>query len=249
MGATIEALQRLQHIETLLRSVRGQIDTKRRSLQAHQRRLATLERQIADVHDAIRQAQAEADRLDLDRKTHEEHVKHLRERLNQTKTNKEYAAILTQLNTDKADALKVEDKVLAAMAKVDELKKREAEHRATLDTEKARMGETRRSSSDLEAKLAAQIKELEAQREAAASEVPPAALNTFERARDKHDGEAMAAVEQPHPRRPEYICSGCNMSITLETINSLQSRDDVQVCHVCSRILYLDTTAGVTVRS
>ena len=248
MGATLEALQRLQNIETQLRSVRGQIETKRRSLQAHQRRLATLERQIADAHDAIRQAQTEADRLDLDRKAHEEHLKHLRERLNQTKTNKEYAAILTQLNTDKADALKIEDKVLAAMSKVDELKKQEAERRATLDKEKARMSETQKSSSDLEAKLAAQIKELEAQREKAADQVPPEALRVFERARDKHDGEAMAAVEQPHPRRPEYVCSGCNMSITLETINSLQSRDDVQVCHVCSRILYLDTTAGVTVR-
>ena len=248
MGATLDALQRLQSIEAQLRSSREQIETRQRTVEAHRRKIATLGRQATDIHDAIRRAQADADKLELERKIQEAHLAKLREALNHSKTNKEYAAILTQLNTDKADALKIEDKVLAAMAKVDELRKQEAEHRATLDKEKARMGETRKSSSDLEAKLAAQIKDLEAQREAAASEVPPAALNTFERARDKHDGEAMAAVEQPHPRRPEYICSGCNMSITLETINSLQSRDEMQVCHVCSRILYLDTTAGVTVR-
>jgi len=248
MGATLEALQRLQRIETQLRSVRGQIETKLRSVQAHQRRLATLERQVADTHELIRQAQAESDRLDLDRKAQDEHIKRLRERLNQTKTNKEYAAVLTQLNTDKADALKIEDKVLAAMGKVDDLKKREAESRATLDKEKARMGETQKSVVELEAKLSAQIKELEAQRDLAADGVPPEALKTFERARDKHDGEAMAQVEQTHPRRAEYICSGCNMSITLETINALQSRDDIQVCHICSRILYLDSSAGVAAR-
>jgi uncharacterized protein len=248
MGATLEALQRLQRIETQLRSVRGQIETKKRSVQAHQRRLATLERQVADSHDLIRQAQANADKLDLDRKSHEEHVKNLRERLNQTKTNKEYAAALTQLNTDKADTLKIEDQVLAAMAKVDELRKKEAESRAILEKEKARMGETEKSVQDLENKLAAQIKDLEAQREAAAEEIPADALRVFERARDKHEGEAMAHVEQPHPRRAEYICSGCNMSITLQTLNSLHSRDDVQVCHVCSRILYLDAASGVTVR-
>ena len=110
------------------------------------------------------------------------------------------------------------------------------------------MAEAQKSTAELEAKLSAQIKDLEAQREEASEEVPPEALRTFERARDKHDGEAMAMVEQPHPRRAEYICSGCNMSITLETINSLQSRDDVQVCHVCSRILYLDTTAKAAAR-
>jgi len=248
MGATLEALQRLQRIETQLRSVRGQIEAKQRSLQAHQRRIATLERQIADTHDLIRQAQSDADRLELDRKSHEEHIKRLRERLNQTKTNKEYAATLTQLNTDKADALKTEDKVLAAMSKVDELKKKEAEHRAALEKEKARMLETRKSTAELEARLAAEVKELEAQREEASDGVPPEALRTFERARDKHEGEAMAMVEQTHPRRAEYICSGCNMSIPLEMINSLQSRDDVQVCHVCSRILYLDTTARAATR-
>lgn len=248
MGATLDALQRLQRIETQLRSVREQIETKRRSVQAHHRRLATLERQITDTHDLIRQAQAAADRLELERKSHEEHVKNLRERLNQTKTNKEYAAVLTQLNTDKADTLKIEDHVLAAMSKVDDLKKQESEYRAVLDKEKARMGETEKSVAELETRLSSQIKDLEAQREDAAQDVPPEALRTFERARDKHEGEAMAAVEQPHPRRAEYICSGCNMSLTLETINALQSRDDVQVCVVCSRILYLDVAAGVPTR-
>lgn len=244
MGATLEALQRLQRIETQLRSVRGQIENKRRSVQAFQRRLATLERQIADTHELIRQAQAEADRLELDRKSHEEHIKRLRERLNQTKTNKEYAAVLTQLNTDKADALRTEDKVLAAMAKVDDLKAREAGYRATLEKEKARLADMLKSAAEVEARLSAELKEIQAQRAAAAEEVPPEALRTFERARDKHDGEAMAMVEQTHPRRAEYICSGCNMSIPLETINSLQSRDEVQVCHICSRILYLDTTGA-----
>jgi uncharacterized protein len=248
MGAVLEALQRLQQIETHLRSVRGQIESKHRSLQAHQRRLATLERQIADTHDQTRQAQTHADKVDLDRKSHEEHIKNLRERLNQTKTNKEYAAVLTQLNTDKADALKSEDQVLGAMAKVDDLKKQEADHRAALEKEQGRMSEVKHSVAELEGKLAAQLKDLEARREEAAEAVPPEALRTFTRARDKHEGEALAMIEQPHPRRAEYICGGCNMSIPLEVINALQSRDDVQVCHICSRILYLDTAAGVSSR-
>jgi predicted nucleic acid-binding Zn-ribbon protein len=41
-----------------------------------------------------------------------------------------------------------------------------------------------------------------------------------------------------HPKRDEYLCSGCNMKVTLEVINALQTRDELQTCKVCGRILY-----------
>lgn len=246
MGATLDALHRLQSIETQLRSVRQQIESKRRSVQGRKRRLAALERQIADTRNLIRQAQTQADRLELERKTHEQHVTRLREALNQAKTNKEYAAVLSQLNTDKANALRIEDAVLAALGRVDELKKREADHQAALDKEQTSLGDLQHSAAELETKLSNRLADLESQRDAAAERIPPQTLNLFERACEKHDGEAMAPIEQVHPKRGEYTCQGCNMSITLETINALRSRRDaVRVCQTCSRILYLDTPAGV----
>lgn len=246
MGATLDALHRLQTIETQVRSVREQIDSKRRSVQSHQRRIATLERQISDLHQQIRTAQAETDRLDLDRKTHEQHIAKLREALNRSKTNKEYAAVLSQLNTDKADASKIEDAVLAALARIDEHKKQEAELRAAREKELVRVAELEKAAAETEARLAAKLKELELQREAAAASVPPESLLFFERACEAHDGEGMAAIEQVHPKRSEYVCSGCNMSLTLETVNSLQSRDVIVQCQTCSRILYLDTPSHVS---
>jgi predicted nucleic acid-binding Zn-ribbon protein len=239
MGATLDALHRLQTIETQLRSVREQIESKQRSVQAHHRRIATTERQIADIHHQIRQAQSEADRMDLDRKTHEQHIAKLRETLNRTKTNKEYAAILTQLNTDKADAAKTEDAVLTAMTKVDDLKKQESELKVNKEKEQARAAELEKAAAEVQAKLAGSLKDLEAQRSAAAAQVSKEALATFERACESHNGEALAVVERVHPKRPDYICSGCNMSLTLETINALQTRDIVVQCQTCSRILYL----------
>ena len=240
MGATLDALHHLQSIEFQLRSVREQIESKQRSIQAHQRRLATIERQMSDLHQQIRQAQSEADKMDLDRKTHEQHVAKLREALNRTKTNKEYAAILTQLNTDKADASRTEDAVLTALTKIDELKKQENEFRAAREKEQARGAELEKAASDVQARLSGKLKELESQRASAAASVPPEALMLFERASEAHEGEGLAAVEQTHPKRAEYICSGCNMSLTLETINALQSKDVVVQCQTCSRILYLN---------
>jgi predicted nucleic acid-binding Zn-ribbon protein len=68
----------------------------------------------------------------------------------------------------------------------------------------------------------------------------------FERACERHDGEALALIQKAHPKRAEYTCTGCHMSVTLETINALQTKDEVQLCQHCQRILYLEAPAGVS---
>jgi len=244
MGATLDALHRLQSIEDRLRSVREQVDSKRRLVQGRRNRVAHLERQINDTHQAIRQAQTEADRLELDRLTREEHVARLREALNRTKSNKEYAALLTQLNTEKADMLKLEDSALGAMGRVEQERKKEADLKALLAKELSQSTEITKTAQEAEGKLAAEPEALERERADAADHIPAKALAVFERACERHEGEAMALVERVHPKRAEYVCTGCNMSIPLEVINALQSRDEVQQCQTCSRILYLEAPAN-----
>ncbi len=50
----------------------------------------------------------------------------------------------------------------------------------------------------------------------------------------------MAQVLKSHPKREEYICDGCNMSIPVEAVNSLMTKDELQQCQICGRILYLE---------
>ncbi|HSW46175.1 MAG TPA: C4-type zinc ribbon domain-containing protein [Phycisphaerae bacterium] len=244
MGATLDALHRLQSTEDRLRSVREQIESKRRMVKARQSRAANIEKQVADTRSAIRRAQTEFDRFELDRMTREEHVGRLREALNRTKSNKEYAAILTQLNTEKVNLSKLEDSALAALGRAEQERKKNTELHALMEKEMSQVADLMKSAQEAEAKLATQLAALERQREEAADGIPAKALNVFQKACERHEGEAMALVERVHPKRAEYVCSGCNMSVPLEITNSLQSRDEVQVCQTCSRILYLEAPAG-----
>jgi uncharacterized protein len=247
MGATLDALFRLQKIENQLRSVRGQIESRSRRVAGQARRMTTLEQQLNENRQAILRAQSEANQLELQRKTDEAHIAKLREALNQAKSNKDYAAILTQLNTEKADALKLEDRVLAALTRVDELNKKADEIKAQLAKEQNRLAELKKDAADHEAGLSSELRDLEAQREEAAEAVGPENLQSFERACERHEGEGMAAVERVHPRQAEYICTGCHMSVPLEHINALQTREEVQLCPNCMRILCLDAPSGAMV--
>lgn len=249
MGATLDALHRLQVIDNQLRSVRGQIESRKRVVHARQRKIAGTERELVENHQRILTAQSDVDRLELDRQTREQHMAKLRESLNKAKTNKEYSAVLTELNTDKADMTKLEERELAAMARVDELKQERDRLKAAIDEDKVKLVEFERALREVEARFADQIRDLEARRSEAADQVPPEALQTYERACERHEGEAMAMIERVHPRRAEYICTGCNMSVTLESVNVLQSqsRDELVQCHTCSRVLFLEAPAEVTV--
>ena len=248
MGPVLSGLIKLQSVENRLRAAKAKLARSRRSVTVQENQVRSLQSALEAKKEECQLTKLQSERLELELKTRDQEVSKLRASLNAAKTNKEYAAVLTQLNTDKANATKIEDQVLTSLNRVDELKRQQTQHREALEGERARLADLERGVRDIEAKLSSQLEELEQQREAAANEIPPQALIMFERARDKHDGEAMAVVEQPHPRRTEYNCSGCNMSITLETVNALQSRDEVQMCQTCSRILYLETPSSVSAR-
>ena len=60
--------------------------------------------------------------------------------LNTAKTNKEYAAILTQINTLKADNAKLEEEALRIMQDADAIKAQADKVAKQIEAEKARLG-------------------------------------------------------------------------------------------------------------
>ena len=84
--------------------------------------------------------QMDADRINLDLKEKEAQVEKLRTALNTAKTNKEYAAILTQINTFKADNAKLEEEVLKIMQDVDAVKAQAEKISVQVEAEQKRLG-------------------------------------------------------------------------------------------------------------
>jgi predicted nucleic acid-binding Zn-ribbon protein len=245
MGATLDALHRLQEVELQIAEIQRKIDRKLRAVSKQDERIAEIDSQIQARADALKREQMEADRLDLDMKTHDASIAKLRQNLNEVKTNKEYSAVLTQLNTEKADNAKLEERVLAMLAELEAKRKAIAEIRENRAREIARRQELVAEADDVKAKSSDRLNKLMQQRAEAASAVPERALDFFNRVAKKNDGEAMALVVRTHPKRAEYACDGCNMAITIEQVNAITSRDEAVLCNICGRILYMDPSGAV----
>lgn len=240
MSATLDALQVLQQVSLKLTALRSKVERKKRSVRSHDRRQATHETELAARHEAIMQRQSAVDQLELEVKTREAQITHLREALNKSKTNKEYAALLTQINTGKADNSKLEDRILEAMNELEKLRGEEQIIRSKIEDEKQALANARKAAEAFEQDSQAEVEALGRERAEAASAVPSTTLSIFERVAERHDGEALARVVQPHPKRQEFMCDGCNMSVTLEQFVTLRAGSDIQLCNSCGRVLFLD---------
>ena len=239
MGEIIAALHRLQSIERDLDVLRSKEESFKRQIRGCKRQIAKCDEEYAAHREQISKCQREIDVVDLDVKSLEGSMSKHRQALNAAKSNREYAAILTAINTEKADSAKHESRILELMSAKDQL---EGESKTFLD-ERTRLEEKlERVEANLQEylrEIKPQYDQLDEERRKAAEHLPPSALATFERVAAHHEGEGMAEVVRVSTRRDEFVCGGCNMSVTLEMVNQLSSLDELQLCNSCGRILYL----------
>jgi len=240
MGQLLAALLRLQSVEHQLSQVKGRWKRRKGAVIAQQARVDQLQGELDALKERSLERRKGVDSLELDLKTKEQEVSKLRAAMNKAKTNKEYAAILTQLNTAKVDNSKFEEGALIMMQELDTIQAEAEKLEQQIASQQERLQEVRQSSDQEISRLTEILEDLVAQRAEAAKAVPPVALAIFDRISESYGGDAMAVIEI-HGKKPphHYVCGGCFMSLSAEHANVLKVRDELRTCDNCGRILYL----------
>jgi predicted nucleic acid-binding Zn-ribbon protein len=222
-------------------------------LQAYDSRIATLEAEAARLPkqiEAIQASLAEAKKtvdafkakidqtrkdLRAKEKDLEVHaVKRAKEeaRLYEVKTNKEYSAVLLEIEEIKQIKAKTEEEILALMEMQERLAVdvKEAETRLKAREEQARQDEgiVRGKLAKVEGELAT----VRAERATRTKGVAAGLLASYERIMKARGGTAVAAVGAAS------VCGGCRMSIRPQALMELRSATGLMNCESCGRFLY-----------
>ncbi len=236
-----QKLHELFLLDQQVRGLRTRLDAATRRLKAQQTKLEQLQRQRKELGDQLRQVQAAAAGFELQVKAMDERVEKLRGQMNNVTNNKEYSAMLVEVNTLKLEKSKVEEQALEQMGKVDLVKQEVAEIEAKIAEQTKMAGGARAEVESARAEVGQRLDEATKSRSAAAASVPADALAAFERQANAHDGEAMAGVIEENRRLMEYTCGGCYMAIPAERVNCLFTRpEEIVGCPNCGRLLFLD---------
>jgi uncharacterized protein len=245
MGPTNIALVKLFEADLQLREAQARLDQATRNVRIQERRVADLQERLTLAQSKLMEQQAHAGTLDVDIKARDERIERLRTQQQTAKNNKEYQAFLVEINTEKVDRGKVEDELLRVLEVVETIKKEVTDLSALLQSEQAKLVTMRGEIEGKTQQLRADIEALAPARNQAAEAVPGHVRDAFDRLSDRFDGEAMASVGKPYPRREEYICNACNMSLVVDVYNRLHTRDEIVFCPSCHRMLYIPSDLPV----
>jgi uncharacterized protein len=236
MNADLTRLIRLQQLETAA-------DEARRKIAEHPARTQALDVRIEAARDAVGGIKVRMAAAADKRRAEEKEVAGVQTRLAkykdqllEVKTNREYTAMLHEIEAAQNDIRTREDRILEIMIETDELnaalKTSEAElkaaekdvaaERALLDTEMARMQ--------------SEIERTTAEREKLVAVIDRHVLSIFETTAKGRKGVAVAEAK-------DGLCTICHVRLRPQVFNEVRKNESIIQCDSCRRILYF---AGTT---
>lgn len=239
MSVTAKLL-RLHRVDQQIRGLRSRIDAAQKYLDEQERLLAAIKTKQDALAAQARQLQAAVHNDEAEMGALDARMAKLRDQLNSSQTNKEYSALLVEVNTHKVDRDKVEQRALESMSRLDEIKSA-GEALTSEYAERAKIRDVARADRDRRAgEVKERLNELQAEREKAAADVPRDALAALDAAVRRHDDDAMAPIEEHSRRHMEYSCGACQVMLPIELVSSILGRGALTQCVSCGAILYME---------
>jgi predicted nucleic acid-binding Zn-ribbon protein len=228
-------LQRLQELQVLDSRVAGL-----------ERKLEAIPTRIHGIRDGLQQAKASADairaKLDGARKdirTKEKELeyqaaqrKKLEAKLYEVKTNKEYSAVLAEIESAKVEKDRIEEEILALMELQERLGREVVEADARLRPQEAEAKVQEAAATEELRALEVDVEAARSERESVVRDVPRDLLVQYARLLKGRAGLAVALVGS------NGICSGCRVTLTPQRFNEVRQSSQILVCENCGRFLY-----------
>ncbi len=229
----IKRLVALQKIDAEIYELKTVLEEKPALLNQLQQEFEEKKANLKSLEEQLKKLQVDRKNLEVEMQGKEEEIAKANTQLAQLKTNKEYQAKISEINTMKADKSVLEEKILLSYEESEKLQKE-------IEKEKGYVSEQEQDYLKQKKETEAVIKELEdkkdvleTKRKQALEGIDPAVLSRYERILQNKNGLAVVPVVG-------NTCGGCYMSLPPQVINELKMHEEIIFCENCARILYLE---------
>ena len=163
----------------------------------------------------------------------EEKIKKHEGDLYQIKSNKEYQALLQEIDSIKADVSLQEEEIIALLDKIESAKEKFEQEKRIFEEEKQKLNKEQEEIKQEEKRLSEELSQLQARRKESAEGVDKSILGRYEKVLELRGGIALAKVSGE-------VCSECGMTLRPQIINEAKLKKGSVFCESCSRILYAE---------
>jgi predicted nucleic acid-binding Zn-ribbon protein len=221
----------LQQLETTADNARRKISDHPQRIQALEERLQTAREVLAGTKAGLTEAQNTRRTEEKEVATVQARLAKYKDQLLELKTNREYQAMLHEIETAQTDIRSREDRILETMMEADELGAKVKKAEADLKAVEKEVGAERQALEKEVTALQGELNRTAAAREQLASQIDPGVLAIFEVTARSRKGVAVAEARNG-------LCNICHVRLRPQMFNEVRKNESIIQCDSCRRILY-----------
>jgi uncharacterized protein len=233
----VDLLFKLQGIDTQIYSLRAEQDEKPVEIAQLKDSLESKKAGIKDAEEKLKSLQLKHKEKEIALGSKEGEIKKLEGQLYQIKTNKEYTAMINEIESRKADNSLLEEEIINIIDSIDHaklfLEKEKEKFNRESDKANAQIGEIEKQIIGIKSEISG----LDKKRQELIPSIESKLLKEYERVLTGRNGQALAEVAN-------NACGGCYMQLPAQVINEIRMKHNIIRCENCQRILYIDHEAS-----
>jgi len=225
-------LREVQELDAELSQLKEQRQTLEGELASCQAELDRVQEMVDNLADEMESIQAERRELLHSREQEEQNIQRAETRLPNIKTQKEYVAVLKEIDSAKAVTREVQAKLAAKDAELEALGKDRAEKEAELAEIDEQVASRKAEIDGKMAGFTSTLDEMTQRKQGMLEQVPVSIRKRYQMLLDRRGGIAVVEARKG-------TCSGCHMQLPPQLYNSLFHMQEIQSCPHCNRLLYV----------
>ena len=232
MNDQLKRLIKLQEVDLVLDSIRGEIDQIPKEIDRLKTEFEESQASLDELKKNMAQLQVARRNKELELKTTEEELKKHQSELFTIKTNEAYTALLKEIEAEKKLKNEIEDTVLAAMEEEDVLLAKEKIKKEEIAKKKEAVTRGQKELQDKLQRLNQNLQEVESEQKQKIASIGPEIFKSYQRIREKKDGVAVVPIV-------DGFCGGCSIVLPPQLVNDVLRGEELVACRNCLRIIYL----------
>ena len=231
MKRKIDLLLKLQEKDRALDRLRRQIREGPERLQGLERELGALEKNVEADKGRIQDLMKTQRDYEAEIEDGLAHIRKSRGRLMSIKNNKEYRALLREIEATEKGIVDKEDRVLGCLEELENLNKELEAKGKDLSGMRDRLESEKKAMAKEVACIHEEFSDVEKSRKELLQTIDPQLFAKYEQIKATSGGIAVALVNNA-------TCSECHIGIPPQMYNELQRQDTLKFCPNCQRIIY-----------
>jgi len=227
----LELLWELQKIDLSLKGIKEERDRYPKEIKKLDENQNIEKERVQKEREKIELLEKERRRKEGHLNLEQEKIKRAEGRMFEVKTNKEYQALLSEIEAIKEANSREEEEILQVMDEIDELKKdlskREKEMAITME----KIGAEKRKMQERMAQGDTVWKQQLERREVVSKQIESKLLKLYNTLKEKRQGIGVVSVKQE-------TCQGCFVNVPPQMFIEVQKNNTLIRCPNCNRILY-----------